>query len=222
VQQQKRRRIFRPGLPVKNGESIHQYRAIKRRVLHWSPRYGILFRLLLIVHLPLSIRAISWIVFRAEVFHSKWPHRGDLRDILAGFRPVEMVRVAREDDHRAGRIGFQLTRVEFIAQSDIKNARNHRKDSIFRVLVRHQLHAVGRFDPDGVRAGLRRLTHDDGQPDRRRERRERFPIDIVGQDGFENLLPALVKPDCAWLGTLYGAGSQTYKPPSCTQCNTSP
>jgi hypothetical protein len=117
-----------------------------------------------------------------------------------------MGRVARENDHGAGRIGFQLARVEFITQSDIKDAGNHGIDSIFWVLVRHQLPAMGRFDPDCVRAGLRGLTHDDSQPDRRWERRERFPIDIFGQDRFENLLPELVRLDFALLSTLYGAG----------------
>jgi len=38
------------------------------------------------------------------------------------------------------------------------------------------------------------------------ERRERFPVDIFGQDGFENLLPELVRLDFALLSTLYGAG----------------
>jgi hypothetical protein len=140
---------------------------------------------------PLLRVVVSRIVFRAEVFESERPHRGNLRDVLAGFRPVEMGRVARENDHGAGRIGFQLTRIEFITQSNIKDAGNHGIDSVLSVLVRHQLLAVGHFNPDGVRAGLRGLTHDDGHPDGRWERRERFPIDIFGQDGFENLLPRL-------------------------------
>src|SRR5580698_8005754 len=117
-----------------------------------------------------------------------------------------MGRVARENNHGAGRVGFQLTRVEFITQSDVKDAGNHGIDSILWVLVRHQLRAVGRFDPDRVRAGLRGLAHDDGQPDGRWERWERFPIDIFGQDGFETLLPALMRPDFALLSALYGAG----------------
>jgi hypothetical protein len=50
------------------------------------------------------------------------------------------------------------------------------------------------------------LTHDNGQPDGRGKRRERLPIDIFRQDGFENLLPGLVRPSFAWLSTLYGAG----------------
>jgi hypothetical protein len=117
-----------------------------------------------------------------------------------------MVRVAGENDHGAGRMGFQLTRVEFVTQSDIKDAGSHGIDSILWVLVRHQLLAVGRFDPDCVGAGLRGLTHDDRQPDGRWERRERCPIDIFGQDRFENFLSELVRPDFALLGTLYGAG----------------
>jgi hypothetical protein len=50
------------------------------------------------------------------------------------------------------------------------------------------------------------LTHDDGQPDGRWKRRERFPIDIFGQDGLENLLPDLVSLDFALLSALYSAG----------------
>src|SRR5208283_471228 len=117
-----------------------------------------------------------------------------------------MGRVAREYDYGAGRIGFQLTRVELITQSDIEDSGNHGIDSILWVLVRHQLLAVRRFDPDCVGPGLRWLTHDDGQPDGRWESRERFPIEIFGQDGFENLLPRLVRPDFALLSMLYGAG----------------
>jgi hypothetical protein len=68
---------------------------------------------------PLPRAVIPRIVFRAKVFQSKRPDRCYLRDVLAGFPPVEMVRVARENDHGAGRIGFELTRVEFITQSDM-------------------------------------------------------------------------------------------------------
>src|SRR6202051_4253905 len=123
---------------------------------------------------------------------------------------MEMGRVAGENDHGAWRIGFELTRVEFITQSNIKDAGNHGIDSILWVLVRHQLLSVRRFDPDCVRAGLRGLTHDDGQPNGRWERGERFPIDIFGQDGFENLLPGVVRPDFALLATLNGTGFLRY------------
>jgi DNA-binding CsgD family transcriptional regulator len=54
--------------------------------------------------IALELGVVSRIVFRAEVFQSKRPDRGYLRDVLAGFRPVEMGRVARQNDHGAGRI----------------------------------------------------------------------------------------------------------------------
>jgi hypothetical protein len=71
---------------------------------------------------------------------------------------------------------------------------------------------AGHFNPDCVRAGLRGPTHDDGQPDGWWERRERFPIDIFGQDGFENLLPGLVRLDFALLSARYGTGFLRHTP----------
>ena len=60
------------------------------------------------------------IVAEVLVVEAERSDRRHLRDVLAGFRPMEMVRVAREYDYGAGRKGFQLTRVECIPQSDIK------------------------------------------------------------------------------------------------------
>src|SRR5260370_38701868 len=99
--------------------------------------------------------------------------------------------VAGENDDGSGQIGFELIRVEFTTQPDIKDARNHGVDSVLRVLVRHQLLATGHFDPDSVRAGLRGLPDDDGKPYGGWERRERFPINTFGQDGFEYFLSRL-------------------------------
>ncbi len=54
------------------------------------------------------------------------------------------------------------------------------------------------FTPEGtltlthVGTGLRRIADDDGQPGRRRERRERLPVDVFGQDSPENGLAGLV------------------------------
>ena len=56
-------------------------RAVSSITFSWA--YKKLFRFLL-------RGVVSRIVFRAEVFQSKRPHRGYLRDVLAGFRPVEM------------------------------------------------------------------------------------------------------------------------------------
>lgn len=65
---------------------------------------------------------------------------------------------------------------------------------------------MGRFDPDGVGAGSRGLTYDDGQADGRWECRERFPIDVIRQDGFENFLSRVVRPGLILLSILCGIG----------------
>ena len=54
------------------------------------------------------------IVFPIDVFKAKRPNRRHLRDVLAGFRPMEVGGVAGKNDHRAGRIGVQLLSVELI------------------------------------------------------------------------------------------------------------
>src|SRR5580698_783865 len=76
-----------------------------------------LFRLLL-------RSGVSRVVCGAEVFQSQRPDRGHLRHVLAGFRPVEMGRVARKYDYGAGWIGLELARVEFVTQPYIKDAGN--------------------------------------------------------------------------------------------------
>jgi hypothetical protein len=73
---------------------------------------------------------VSRIVSRAEVFHRERPDGRYLRDVLAGFRPVKMGSVSRENDHGTGRIGLQFIGVEFIAQSDMKDAGNYGINSI--------------------------------------------------------------------------------------------
>jgi len=71
----------------------------------------------------LSRVVVSRIRFRADVFKAKRPNRRHLRDVLTGFRPVEMGRIAGQNDDAAGRIRLQLIGVELIAQADVeKNA----------------------------------------------------------------------------------------------------
>jgi hypothetical protein len=48
---------------------------------------------------------------------------------------MEVGRVTRKNDDRAGRLGFQLIGVEFIAQSNVKDPRNYGVDAILWVLV---------------------------------------------------------------------------------------
>lgn len=130
---------------------------------------------------------VSRIVFRADVFKAKRPNRRHLRDVLTGFRPVEMRRIAGQNNDATGRIRLQLIGVELIAQADVENAGDNCVDSILRVPVWHQLHAVGYSDPDRVGAGLRGLTDNDCQAGRRWERRKGLPVDVFGQDRSENV-----------------------------------
>ena len=105
---------------------------------------------------------------------------------------MEVGRIAGQNDDATGRIRRHLIAVEAITQADVENAGHDRVDSVLRMSVRHQLYARGHFDPDRVGAGLRGVTDNDGEPDRRWERRERLPVDLFGQDRSENGLAWLV------------------------------
>ena len=142
---------------------------------------------------------VSRIVFCAEVFKAKRPDRRYLRDVFTGFRPVEMGRIAGQNNDAAGRIRLEFIRVELITQADVENAGYNGVNSILRVPVWHQLHAVRHFDPDGVGAGLRGMTDNRCQANRRRERREWLPIEVFGQDRSENVLAWLVRSKRALL-----------------------
>src|SRR6516164_6659524 len=61
------------------------------------------------------------------------------------------------------------------------------------MLVWHQLHAAGNLDSDRVKALLRRMPYNHRQAHRRRERRERLPVNILGKGRLENVLPWLVR-----------------------------
>src|SRR3984885_904984 len=108
---------------------------------------------------------------------------------------MEMGRIAGQDNYTAGRIGLHFISVELITQANIENAGHDCVDGGFRVPMRHQLHAGGHLDPDQIRAGLGRMSGDDGEADRWRERRERLPVDIFRQDRPENGLTGLMVTD---------------------------
>ena len=105
---------------------------------------------------------------------------------------MEVGRIARQHDEAFRRMRLQFTGVELISQADPKHVRCNGVDSIFRVPVRHQLHAVRHFDPDRVGPGLRGMTDDHREANRGRERREWRPIDVLRQRCSENVLPRLV------------------------------
>src|SRR5271167_3467431 len=60
---------------------------------------------------------IPRIVFRIHVFKAEWSNRSHLRDVLAGFCPVEVPGIAGEHDNAARRICIDLVAVESIAQA---------------------------------------------------------------------------------------------------------
>jgi hypothetical protein len=85
----------------------------------------------------------SWIVVRADVFKPKRPNRGPCVMYSLDFAPVEMGRIARQNDDAPCRIRLQLFRIELLSQADVENTRDYSTDSVLRVSVRHQLNAVG-------------------------------------------------------------------------------
>jgi hypothetical protein len=103
-----------------------------------------------------------------------------------------MERIAGQKDEATGRIRPHLVTVEPVTEADIENTGHDGVDSIFRVSVWHELHAIRHPYSYHVRARLGGLTDDDGKADRWRKRRERPPIDVFGQDRFKLSLPWLV------------------------------
>ena len=93
--------------------------------------------------------------------------------------------VAGQNDHRAGRVCHELLDVELVAQADVEDPGDYRINAIFGVEVRHQFHAMGHFDPDRVGSLLRGVANQDCQAYLWRERRERLPLNVFGQDCSE-------------------------------------
>ena len=71
--------------------------------------------------------------------------------------------------------------------------------------MRQKLDTVGYSDPDRVGAGFRWLTDDDSQAYRRWERREGLPVDVFGQDRFENVLAWLIAATLPCCGSVITA-----------------
>lgn len=75
------------------------------------------------------------IVFRVDVLQTKRPNRRHLRDVLAGFSPMEMGRIAGQDDNASWRVRLQLMGVEPIADADVEDAGYNCVHTILRVPV---------------------------------------------------------------------------------------
>ena len=126
------------------------------------------------------------VVFRVQVFQADRPDRRHLGDVLTGFGPVEMRGAGGQDDDGTRRVRLQFCVVELLAQADVEHAGHDGVDPVLVVSVGHQLDPGRQLDPDHVRSGLRCIAHHDGETGRRRERRERLPVDVLGQDRPED------------------------------------
>ena len=111
--------------------------------------------------------SLSRIVAGIQIFEAQRTDARYLGDVLTGLCPVEVGRIAGQNDHATGRICLHLFAVELIAETDVENTKNNGVNSVLRVSVWHELHAGGHFDPDRVGAGLRGLTDNDRETDRR-------------------------------------------------------
>src|SRR5260370_23602629 len=102
--------------------------------------------------------------------------------------------VGRKHYNRTRWVRFQLLDIELLAYSAIENARYHCVDSILRMLVRHQLHAMWHFDPDHIHAGLIRLADEDSKSDWSWESGERLPIDVFCENRFQKSFAGSGRP----------------------------
>ena len=84
---------------------------------------------------------VSRIVLSVPVFEAQRPNGRDLSDVLTGLCPLEVPRVAGQNDDAAGRIRPDLIAVEPIAETDVENTGHDGIDAILGVLMRHEFHA---------------------------------------------------------------------------------
>jgi hypothetical protein len=139
---------------------------------------------------------VARIVPGVDVVETYRPDRLHLRDVLAGLRPVKVRGAARQHDDAARWERTQPGLVELFAQADGEDPGNDGVDAILVVPVRREFRPGGRLDADHVRTGLRRLTDDDRQADRRRKGRERLEIDVLREDRPEVALASLIRNAC--------------------------
>ena len=125
------------------------------------------------------MRFVSRIVLDVLVFEAQRTNGRYLSDVLAGLCPVEVPGITGQNDNAAGRICLDLIAVEAIAQTDVENTGHDRVDTVLGMPMRHEFHARGHLDPDHVSSGLGGLSNKHRQSGRRRERRERLPVDVL-------------------------------------------
>src|ERR1700722_5343088 len=126
------------------------------------------------------------IVRRIDIFHAQRSYRRNLRDVFAGLRPVEMRRVAGQNDDGSRWTRLQFVGFELVAQSDVKDAGDNGVHPIFRMPMRHELHSARHFDASDVGPRFGGMAYDHCKASRWRKRGERLPVDVFGQNCFES------------------------------------
>jgi hypothetical protein len=84
---------------------------------------------------------LTRIVVKIQVFEAQRTDGRHLGDILAGFCPMEVRRIAGQNNDATGRIRLDLITVELIAQADVEDTGHDGVNSVLGVPGRHELHA---------------------------------------------------------------------------------
>jgi hypothetical protein len=145
-------------------------------------------------------RIVDWI----DVGETQRPDRANLRDVFAGFGPMEMRLAAGQHYHAPGRVRSELGLVELVSQPDVKDAGDHRVNAVLRMPVRQHLGTGRQLDPNQIGSRLGRVADQDGEPCGWRKRWEGFPQDIFGMNDAESpLIGLMVKVPVNGVGGLW-------------------
>jgi hypothetical protein len=87
---------------------------------------------------------LTRIVVRIQVFEAQRTDGRHLGDVLTGFCPMEVRRIAGQNNDATGRIRLDLIAVELIAEADVEDTGLDGVDSILGVSVRQS------FTPEGT------------------------------------------------------------------------
>src|SRR2546422_2153646 len=107
--------------PQAEAPDIQPNRMQWRMPIRRHARYCTMVSILLLV--------LTRIVGGIQVFEAQRTNGRYLGDVLTGFRPVEVGRIAGQNDDATGRIRLHLVAVELIAQADVENAGHDRVHS---------------------------------------------------------------------------------------------
>jgi hypothetical protein len=103
------------------------------------------------VNKPDRAMLAAWIVLWINIVQPQWAYRIYLRDVFTGFCPMEMCRVAGENDDAARREPGKLVSFKRLAATNIEHSGHHGVNSVFLMAVRGHNDAKRHFDAYHVR-----------------------------------------------------------------------